>query len=279
MGKNLKTYFNNKYLVLSILISILSLMCNENSNITNSGDDNNNFTCKDTVRNYMNPLYPGNVGTYWQYKYFFNSQLGEEDTGWVYNGFISFSINFNDGSWSEDSFKVEIENKRFICLNDTTYECNIHTGYPLNLTDSNLIRWAYWNGNDGIYSMGLYNNTDSLFHKGLYIKYPLIKGDNWKDKIVITDGYAFYLFEFTVNECISEMEIINTPAGSFPCYVIYRREEPEDVGGYYDYYEYYSPNVGLVCSVKKYTIPPPPGIKGYWRIISVEILTQYSIKN
>ncbi|MFA6541038.1 MAG: hypothetical protein WCT99_05490 [Bacteroidota bacterium] len=275
--QNLKTTTTSKYLIGAItIISFLSIVCKEKIITTN--DDNCNI-CRDTLENQINPLYPSSVGTYWQYKIYSAGQAGGDDSGWIYNGFNSFNIELKDGTWREDSFSVEIKDKKFICVNDTTYESYGYISYPINSIDSNFIYWAYWNGNDGIYRLGLYNNTYNFFHKGLYIKYPLKKGDKWNDKIVITNGNDFYLFEFINNECLSEMEILSTPAGLLPCYVIFRREKPEDIGGYYDYYEYYSPNIGLVCSVKKYTIPLLSGINGHWEIISVRFLEKYFLTN
>ncbi len=114
------------------------------------------------------------------------------------------------------------------------------------------LRWLYWNGADGLYNLGGFGSEDTLILSVLNIKFPAAQGDSWRVPHLVFD---VLLRKFTVRDtlvysCISTGDQLATPVGTFDCHVYHYRIRPEDdVSEYWDYYDYYAPDIGKVGTV------------------------------
>lgn len=233
----------------------------------------------DTLENFNSPIEPGDVGSYWKYKVFKHSQpiRYDDDTLWTYNNFSSFLFDFSDTKVSVwDSTKREIGGEFIVNIADSCFYTKAYFNKSLSYERQDTVFWLYWSGENGIYEMGGYSQTDTLLAKGLKTPYPIKRGDIWHGLSITYDGYIFNKEPSILRKCVAENEKLVTPYFTFDnCIVILDRRSPgEDVGGYDDYYFYYAPNIGLVCYVHNYTDP----IYGSWRIESVSIVYEYKIK-
>ncbi len=244
------------------------------------------ITCSDTVNaphvlkkyNY-NPLNPGEVGSYWKYRGYYDSAVWFRDSNWVYQGFEAFNINFSDSSWEvTDSTKREIVEEVEATIGNVTYITKVFMNTKQGVQPrKEASRWLYWNGNDGIYSIGGYSILDTLFTKGIRIKYPVEAGEIWQGQDVFYTGAEFFTRESIFTKCISVNETISTSIGTFECYVFVNRKiVAEDVNGFYDYYQYYSPDIGLICQVVLNIQPNELSTQGF---VSVLMLYDYYINN
>jgi len=232
-----------------------------------------------TMQYNYNPLNPGKVGSYWKYLTYYNSAIWFRDTNWVYHGFDAFNIDYNTYAWQViDSTRREIIEEIEVNIGDTTFITKAFENIRLhNQQTSENPKWLYWNGDCGIYALGGYSAADTLFEKGIKIKYPVEAGEIWHGQDVIYNGADFFTRPSIYTKCISVNEKINTPIGTFECYVfVDRKIVAEDVSGFYDYYKYYSPEVGLICQVVLNIQPNEQLTKGF---VSVLMLYDYLILN
>lgn len=114
--------------------------------------------------------------------------------------------------------------------------------------------WLAWNGPNGFYSLGGIAETDTFLVKTLQLKFPAQVGDSWP---VLILGYSlsddqFYVADTLTYSLVAKDEEFETPVGKFKCHVYKYSEKPaEDVLEFWDYYNYYSPGIGLVGLVVK----------------------------
>jgi len=224
-----------------------------------------------------NELNPGRVGSYWKYLGFFRSNEWERDSNWVYSGLDSFNLDLSEKAWYViDSTKREIVGEIDAVIGNSTYLTRAFTNTRVNYAGNiEKTKWLYWNGEDGVYSMGGYTAIDTLFEKRLRIKYPVEQGENWEEYSVLYTGEMFFTRETIFTKCIATNETITTPFGTFECYVILSRKIiAEDAGGYDDFYQYFSPNIGLVCQV---VLSIPPDASYVSGVLSLLFVYDYSI--
>ncbi len=125
-----------------------------------------------------------------------------------------------------------------------------YTAWTWHDEQDHLIMWLRRNGENGIYLMGGISDTDTLFTNELHYKYPARAGESWEFPLLVYD-YTTNSFQISGTrkiKLIDNNRIVQTPAGDFRCYVYYFRiSMGEDVpGGFFGYYQFYSPGVGLV---------------------------------
>ena len=240
-----------------------------------------NYENIDTLYSSTHFLWPSTIGSNWDYNFYQFSNHFSSDSNWTYQGFNSFGIDFDTIKITPSLYRLEIIDSVFININDTVYECHVFDGYyPVTNTYKNL-RFPFWVSEKGIYTMGVYvAGKDSLFNKGLYIPSEISLNENWGGQISYRIG-GNYLETSSVIErkCLTKDEIINTPMGKFKCYVIYTRtSQAYDIAGYYDFYDYYAPDVGLVCTVRLAVTPIlGPDSYGWWWLNYISIINNYSI--
>ncbi len=88
-------------------------------------------------------------------------------------------------------------------------------------------------------------------------------------------GAEFFTRKSIFTKCISINEVITTPIGVFKCYVFVNRTiVTDDVNGFYDYYQYYTSDVGLICQVVLYISQDEIITEGF---VSVLMLHDYQI--
>lgn len=110
--------------------------------------------------------------------------------------------------------------------------------------------WLARNGDQGLYLMGGVAETDTLFINALQYKYPAEVGETWEVPQVSfsrTD-YQFYISDTLSVTLIDNNRQIETPSGKYSCFVYYFQVSMGyDVLGYFGYYLYYKPGIGLVA--------------------------------
>jgi len=123
--------------------------------------------------------------------------------------------------------------------------------------------------------MGGMTEDDTLISKGIRIEYPLLEGSTWKGQYIYYNGERFIADKPIFRKCLAINENLITPFGIYQnCFVIWTRALPgEDVGGFDDIYQYYSPGTGLVCQVFKFTAPD----ENEWYINNVSFLYDYNL--
>jgi len=213
--------------------------------------------CPDTLALSENLLMPGKVGSYWKYKFYAYNKIRhhENDSMWSYKDFNSFGISFSDTSLIiRDSTKRKIANSLTVHYGNYYYNVNAYNNNSLSYEQTDNLHWLYWIGQEGIFEMGGYDDTDTLISKGLKFPYPLKKGEKWEGQFTYYES-SFKVEPTILSECVADNEKLVTPFFTAEsCYVILTRvRQSEDVVSYYDYYSYYVPNRGLVCQVEKGT--------------------------
>lgn len=228
-------------------------------------------------------LWPTKVGNYWDYKGYNFMNHYNFDSNWTYEGFASFGLDLDTIKSVASLYRLEIVDSVFISIDDTLYSCHVLGGYDLITEKYNDLKFPYWIGNGGIYDMGIFvKGQDSLFNKGLYIPSEIPLNENWGGQMSYRiDGFLLQVTSVVERKCLSKNEVINTPMGTFECYVIFTRIwMADDVAGYYDYYDYYAPGIGKVCRVRL-AVTPILGQEryGWWWLTNISIIENYSINS
>jgi len=219
------------------------------------------------------PLFPAVVGNYWKYK-LYTFKFENWDSSWTYKDINSFGFNVDSLTNFNSYVRREVVDSLFITLNDTIYQCYVFDTYDYRTNEYRGFYYPYWIGEDGVYEMGIFNLSDSLFHKGLRIPSKISLYDIWKGQLSYRLDTSFKT-SFLDEICLSKSEIIQTPIGKVSCYVIKARMQvAEDVAGYYDFYYYYTPNIGLVCKIRLYVM----GDEKMWALDYISMIQGYSIK-
>lgn len=223
---------------------------------------------KDPVNaeSYSHFLWPNAVGNQWNYNRYVTPNFENFDSSWEYKSFDSFHINFDSLDITPSEFIVKIESKKNILLDDTLYNAHIV---------NNGFRYPYYFGNEGLYSLGIYDNRgDSLLKKGMYLPNPVPTDTSWNGQFNLRIDGILKVVEVFDRRVISKNEVITTPAGTFKCFVIRTMvDEPVDVAGYLTLFEYYTPDVGLVAKVRLLLVPD-----FYWYLDYVDLLKSYELK-
>lgn len=150
-----------------------------------------------------------------------------------------------------DTTILEITRQLPVTIDSVTYQASAYIYYVRGGTKPDF-EWLYWHGDDGLYWLGGISAGDTLFNKILGFKYPAVSGTSWSVPIVAYSSFddRFYIRDTLAFHLISTDEEFETPAGKFKCYVYkYSRKPADDVSEYWDYYNYYSPGLGLVALV------------------------------
>lgn len=205
-----------------LLFSVLSIPGCNNSNPVNSEEPPPGV------------LVPLAVGNYWAYElaYYINGQPnGLTDTSTV----------------------------RIIADTNLTYEGITHKATVRDLlhNKSNTIseaKWFEWYGEDGLYILGGFSDTDTLITKFLELKYPVNVCESWEvPRLVYHVGFKKFMFTDTLTyTCVAKDSLFETSNESFNSYVFhYKRRIQEDVLAISDFYLFYTPALGLVGLERK----------------------------
>ncbi len=263
---------------LFLLIIVMGLI---NTNCSNSVDPHPPSTDIDTVKSSSHFLWPSKVGSYWDYKGYGFSNHFNTDSNWTYEGFNSFGIDLDTVQSNPSLYRLEIVDSIFINIRDTMYECHVFDGYDPVTEKYRNLKSPFWIGEHGIYNMGIYvEGKDSVFNKGLYIPSEIPLNENWGGQIAYRlDGFFLQTKSVVEGKCLSKTEVLKTPMGEFECYVIFTRIwQADDIEGYYDYYKYYVPDIGMVCEIRLSVTPIfGPDAYGWWWLDYISIINDYSI--
>ena len=235
----------------------------------------------DTLYSTTHFLWPTKVGSYWDYKGYNFMNHYDFDSNWTYEGFASFGLDLDTIKSVASLYRLEIVDSVFINIDDTLYSCHVLGGYDLVTKEYNDLKFPYWTGYGGIYSMGIYaGRTDSVFSKGLYIPSEIPLNENWGGQIAYRiDGFLLQTSTVLERKCFSKTEVLKTPIGEFKCHVIFTRIwQADDIAGYFDYYDYYAPGIGKVCRVRLAVTPIlGPERYGWWWLTNISLIENYSI--
>jgi hypothetical protein len=136
--------------------------------------------------------------------------------------------------------------------------------------------WLARNGDGGLYLMGGIADTDTFIINEIQYKYPAEPGDTWSvPRLSFSQTeYKFYISDTLEITLVDNKREVETPAGRFRCYVYYYRiPMGEDVLGYFGYYMFYSPGVGLIMQEEWGEHPSGNGEEG--TLLSVILLNEY----
>ncbi len=234
---------------------------------------------KDTLYSTTHFLWPSTVGSYWDYEGYYFMNHFSLDSSWKYEGFASFGIDLDTVQSDSFLYKLEIVDSIFINIRDTMYECHVFDVYdPLTEKYRNF-KTPYWIGDDGIYNMGIYGERgDTVFNKGLYIPTEISLNINWRGQMSYKQYGYFHSSPVLERKCLLKNEILNTPIGNFECYVIFTRIwQADDILGYYDYYNYYAQDIGMICTIRLAVTPGIPNGQVQWRLTYISIIKNYTI--
>lgn len=258
-----------------VIISLISVSCEK------SFEPVSNFVKLDTLYSTEHYLWPSKVGNYWDYEAYAFLNHFSTDSNWAYKGFNSFNIDLDTVQSSPSLYRIEIVDSVFINISDTIYECHVFDVYDHATQNYRNLKSPYWIGDKGIYNMGIFvEGKDSVFNKGLYIPDEIPLNENWGGQIAYRiDGFLLQTTSVLERKCLSKNEVLNTPMGAFECYVIFTRIwQADDIAGYYDYYNYYAPGVGMVCTIRLAVTPIlGPTSYGWWWLNYISIINNYSI--
>ena len=254
-------------LIILVLIITLFQNCNENLVAPIRKKSTSHF------------LLPVKKGYYWEYKRL-TPNIGSVDTALIYKNFSSFGISSNYNTPSR-YFRWEVVDSIDIYLNGIIYPSFVFDFYFYDQNKYSNYNKPYWFVEDGIYHMGIFEKgIDTVFSKGLYIPASIPLNRPWNGSAVLRYDGKLTSKNVRERKCISKSEIIETLIGKYNCYVIYTREdEADDYTLYIDSYEYFTPNIGLVCKVEIEIDPGGeiPGYHGWWRIRYIYMMFNYSI--
>ncbi len=152
-----------------------------------------------------------------------------------------------------------------------------HTAYAFNLVPfppgATEFYWLYRNGEVGVYLMGGVAETDTLFTNELDKWYPAEKGQTWEvpQLSFSRENLTFYVSDTLHITLIDDNRKIETPAGTFECYVYkFTVSNGDDVIAKWDYFMYYSPGIGLVAQISA-TEHEPEDIKEEMYLINYKV--------
>jgi len=148
-----------------------------------------------------------------------------------------------------DTTVLEITRQILVTIDSVTYQGSAYKYYVQGAAKPDF-EWLYWNGDDGLYRLGGVSSQDSFYVKRLAFKYPAEIGESWfySNLAYSRVDEQFYTRDTLNIFLIAKEEEFETPAGKFYCYVYkYSRKPADDVFEHWDYYDYFSPGIGLVA--------------------------------
>ncbi|MGE5437700.1 MAG: hypothetical protein ACM3O3_10770 [Syntrophothermus sp.] len=246
-------YYRRSLISLLILFSILNGSCD--NPVEPIDDIIIPPTCEDTTNypNLSNWLIPLKEGNFWEYK--LESQFNEDSVPL----FTSYTT------------------QRILSQFNAFKDCSSYETYIYDRESSSNEHWIYWQDSTGFYSLGGFSKTDTLIGKNLIFKYPANVGDEWQNQNIIYDSQNFSYGDSITIKCISTNKNFITPAGNFKCYVYYRRQKiADDVGGFFDIYDYLVPNFGHIGQEVFYTIEVPGDTVSF--IFARALLLNYNLQ-
>lgn len=173
----------------------------------------------------IDELMPLAVGNYWEYEY-------------------------NRRSF-KDTLRYEVATEIQVPWGDTSYTAYGYNRVPLP-PEIPEFYWLYRNGEAGLYLMGGMADTDTLYTQYVNKPWPAGEGQIWDiPRLAFSrDSLKFYVSDTLQVTLIDTDREIETPAGTFECYVYkYTVSLADDVRLNSDYFMYYSPGVGLVAQI------------------------------
>ncbi len=264
-----------KYII-SILLLILAISCE---------DPIDNTSGIDTLSTGEHFLWPLELGNYWGYtSYDFRGRYDEIeicnfDTSWAYEGFHSFGVTLDSIPIEPYMYRYEVVGEEYIRIGDTVYVCHILDTYNFTSDEYTNFNTPFWAGDDGLYNMGIYGGGDTILSKGLYIPSNIELDSPWGGQFPYKQHGFFHASTVVDRRCLSKTELLTTPIGNFECYVIFTRIwQAEDIAGWFDYYEYYSPGVGRVCLIRLSVSPVlGPNSYGAWWLDYLSVINEIQI--
>ena len=177
-------------------------------------------------------LLPLSVGNYWKYVIY------------------SYSLSGEILPDATDSLLLTIDEELIVSLDGKIYKGGVMTRkFGDNIFPE--ARWIYSNLNDGLYYLGGYADTDTLYKKILYLKYPAVESETWSLSYMafdlITKTFIYDPDSKTTFSCLSLNKTVKTDIGKFVSICYFFSEKPEeDVSDSWDYCLYYAHNIGLI---------------------------------
>ena len=135
-------------------------------------------------------LVPLDVGNYWEYVTY------EISGGEIIDGLT-------------DSFRVEITEKMIVNDEGESYDAAVQSiFYPVWNQEPDIIKWLYWNGENGLYLLGGISQTDMLIKKILYFNYPVEVGEEWMYPRPVFDmlNLEFFIYDTLTITCVGKNE-------------------------------------------------------------------------
>ncbi len=205
---------------ISILLIILSTLINCNRDTGGPGNSD------DCLQYGENALLPSEIGNYWKYSMKVYTSFTDSVT---YSIVETLTVNHEDRDY-----------KLFIAKYDN---------------EGSEPNWLYWNGPDGLYSMGGLTKTDTMIYPVLQFKYPVSQGEAWEVPRMVYNLYGkeFYIKDTTTYICVDTNFLYITPLDTFQTYVyMFKRRPAEDVLDKEIYNYYYTPSIGLIAETIGY---------------------------
>lgn len=269
--ENIKIEIHIEFKIILLFLITVALILNI-TNCSEIVDPPLNNKILDTAKSYTHFLWPSKKGSYWIYDNYRiyddnNFPIGNNDSNWTYINFKSFGIDLDTVKIQPTIYQTEISDSIYITLNDTVYPCFVF---------NNGFRIPYYSGQDGIYNLGIFEEGgDTLIHKGMFLPAQIELNKPWIAQFVARGPSGFFAIQPIDKRLISLNDTITTSLGEFVCHVIKTRIiEADDYPGYLDFYEYYSPNIGLIAKVRIFILP-----KAYWFLDYIEVLKEYNLNN
>jgi len=205
---------------ISILLIILSnlISCNRDTGGPGNSDD--------CLQYGEDALLPSEIGNYWKYSMKVYTSFTDSVT---YSIVETLTVNHEDRNY-----------KLFIAKYDN---------------EGSEPNWLYWNGPDGLYSMGGLTKTDTMIYPVLQFKYPVSQGETWEVPRMVYNFYGkeFYIKDTTTYTCVDTNYSYITPLDTFQTYVyMFKRRPAEDVQDKEIYNYYYTPSIGLIAKTIGY---------------------------
>lgn len=168
----------------------------------------------------------------------------------VGNRWTYIDSSFHSGSVSVSHSLVGIIGDTNIQYQSQSYKVYLENWMDYTTQKHNDLSWLKANCPEGLYCFGgIGPKGGFVAAKSLYAKYPARTGEIWnKMNIVFTFAdSAFMVWDTTLAVVESTVEMFETPAGRFRCYVY----TSHWVG--FTFREYYAVNIGLVAEIDEYS--------------------------
>ena len=150
---------------------------------------------------------------------------------------------FLEGITTVSESRIDVTGDTVITYEDEDYHVYYWTWYlpaPCH--------WLVQNGEEGLWTLGTASDSDTLYYRTLFAKYPVSSGEVWEKSFYTCWIYGEIVLVGSINaECISVDYTYETPLGTFKCICCHEQ--------YYfnqtlmDFYYYFVPRIGLVSAL------------------------------